>query len=88
MDEGTGLGIRGMQGMEGGSEVEGGDTGFEKVCGENPREEDVDEASEGGEEGSGAIVELELAMDRKTCSGYHVRYKERGKNSVEKEFEI
>ena len=52
------------------------DTGFEKVCGEKAGEEDVDEAGDGGEEGGGAIVEVESAMDRKNCSRYHVRFRE------------
>ena len=51
------------------------DTGFEKVCGENAGEEDVDEAGEAGEEEGGAIVEVESAMDRKKSSRYHVRFR-------------
>ena len=51
------------------------DTGFEKVCGENAGEEDVDEAGEAGAEEGGAIVEVESAMDRKKSSRYHVRFR-------------
>ena len=63
------------------------DTGFEKVYGENAREEDVDEAGEGGEEEGGATIEVESAMDRKKSSRYHVRFRE-SREYCRGEFEI